>query len=110
MESCVVRRNKRINIASIARTPKGTSVTWATLRATSGASQSTANGVGLVQATCNGNTSQQWVTEAMGSGYFRVKSRFSGLCMDVNAASTADGASVIQWACGTGTNQQWKNF
>ena len=72
------------------------------------ASQSTANGTALVQASCNSNTSQQWVKEDMGSGYFRIKSRFSGLCVDVNGASTTDGASVIQWACGTGNNQQWK--
>ena len=48
-------------------------------------------------------------TEDMGSGYFRIKSRFSNLCVDVNAASTTDGASIIQWACGSGNNQQWKN-
>jgi hypothetical protein len=45
MESCVVRRNKRINIASIARTPKGTNAACVILRATSGAIQSAASAV-----------------------------------------------------------------
>lgn len=64
--------------------------------------------VAVVQAPCGAGTSQQWVRENTDSGYFRLKSRYSGLCVDVNRANTADGATLIQYACGSGTNQQWR--
>jgi hypothetical protein len=43
----------------------------------------------------------------MGAGWYRLKSRYSGKCVDVNAASLANGASLIQYTCHTKNNQQW---
>jgi hypothetical protein len=62
-----------------------------------------------VQAACGPGTSQQWAKENAVGGYFRLKSRYSGLCIDVNRASTADGAALIQYTCGSNTNQQWRH-
>jgi hypothetical protein len=73
------------------------------------ASQSTANAVAVVQAPCGAGNSQQWVKEWTESGYFRLKSRYSGLCVDVNAAGSANGATLIQWTCGSANNQQWRH-
>lgn len=71
------------------------------------ASQSTAYGVGIVQAKCSAAISQQWASEDMGDGWLRLKSRHSGLCLDVNGAKKADSTPVIQYACSTAANQQW---
>ena len=44
----------------------------------------------------------------MGSGYYQLKARHSGKCLDVYGRSTADGANMIQWTCNSSnTNQQF---
>jgi len=67
-----------------------------------------ANGLRIVQWTCNSGLNQQWRFEDAGGGYFRIIAEHSGRCMDVNGASTADSAVALQYDCGSGTNQQWQ--
>jgi hypothetical protein len=68
-----------------------------------------ANGLTVVQWTCNSGLNQQWRFEDAGSGYFRVIAEHSGRCLDVASGSTADSASVLQYDCGSGANQQWQH-
>jgi arabinan endo-1,5-alpha-L-arabinosidase len=43
----------------------------------------------------------------VGSGYFNVTNRLSGMVLDVQAKSTADNAQIIQYTSNGGSNQKW---
>jgi hypothetical protein len=42
------------------------------------------------------------------NGYYELRTRGSGKCMDVHNWLTADGSKVVQWTCTAGDNQKWK--
>ncbi|WPB82683.1 RICIN domain-containing protein [Archangium violaceum] len=46
--------------------------------------------------------------ESTGDGYFTVRARHSGKCMDVGGASTAAGANVLQYTCNGSNNQRFR--
>lgn len=85
------------------------------------AQQSAAPGVGLVQNTCNGSTSQQWVIDppwqstSIGGGnsvatvrtWRHIKNQFSGLCID-NVSPGGDYTPAQQWTCISQNNQLWR--
>jgi arabinan endo-1,5-alpha-L-arabinosidase len=50
---------------------------------------------------------QQWSFSSVGSGYFNVTNRLSGMVLDVQAKSTADNAQIIQYTSNGGSNQKW---
>ncbi|GAB3831307.1 family 43 glycosylhydrolase [Dactylosporangium cerinum] len=64
----------------------------------------------LVQATCNGATSQNFtfVPVANTTGTYTVNTLTSGSCIDVTGRSTADNATIIQYTCNGQTNQQFR--
>jgi hypothetical protein len=68
---------------------------------------STAPGARLIQWRCSGSANQQWATDDLGNGYFRLKAAHSGQCADLASQSTATLVAVVQAACGAGTSQQW---
>jgi xyloglucan-specific exo-beta-1,4-glucanase len=68
---------------------------------------STASGARLIQWRCSGSANQQWATDDLGNGYFRLKAAHSGQCADLASQSTATHVAVVQAACGAGTSQQW---
>lgn len=47
-------------------------------------------------------------TAPVGSGYYQIKAKHSGMCLDVANYSYAHGASIVQATCGGGHNQQWR--
>lgn len=53
---------------------------------------------------------QHWTLKAVdgADGYYQIKVRHSGKCLDVRSASPNDGAQITQWTCHDGQNQQWK--
>lgn len=60
------------------------------------------------QWTDYGNENQVWFFEYVEDGYFRIRSRWSGKYLEVNAASSQDGANVQQEILAEGTHQQWR--
>ncbi|MFF5232908.1 family 43 glycosylhydrolase [Dactylosporangium sp. NPDC000521] len=64
----------------------------------------------LVQAACNGATSQNFtfVPVANATGTYTVNTLTSGSCVDVTGRSTADNATIIQYTCNGQTNQQFR--
>jgi hypothetical protein len=64
---------------------------------------------GLVDAwTSYSNTVQQWFLEYAGNGWFFIRNRFSGKCLEVADSSLVDGANIQQWDKDGGANQQWR--
>ncbi|MDG9668684.1 RICIN domain-containing protein [Hahella sp. CR1] len=41
-------------------------------------------------------------------GVYQIKSKKSGLCLDVWSGSTQQAARIVQWQCHDGNNQRWK--
>ncbi|TFH52534.1 MAG: hypothetical protein E4G89_01470 [Methanothrix sp.] len=41
-------------------------------------------------------------------GYYRIKAKHSGKCLDVTGSSQENGAEIIQWPCHSGNNQKFK--
>ncbi|GIH24237.1 hypothetical protein Aph01nite_25470 [Acrocarpospora phusangensis] len=66
----------------------------------------TADGVQLVQYTCNNGTPQRFGLTAQGSGY-RLTAAVSGRCLGVVDASTSAGKAVVQQSCTGATSQTW---
>ncbi len=64
----------------------------------SGGSGATGDGVKVNLWTYLSGTNQQWLPEAVGSGY-RFRARHSAKCLDVPGASTADAIQLQQWTC-----------
>ena len=44
----------------------------------------------------------------LGTGYFYIINRNSGLVLDIEAKSLVDGGLNIQWTDNGGVNQQWQ--
>ena len=87
--------------------------------ATAGAS--TEAGAGIVQATPNASTDQQWqllggstgagtgtgADSGAATGYDELRNVASGLVLDVPASSGTEGVQLDQWSANGGENQQW---
>ena len=69
-------------------------------------------GVDMIQWEDNGGENQQWKLEkaekANSDKVKCIKSRCSGLVLDVLEASREDGARVVQWGLYGEKNQQWE--
>ena len=66
----------------------------------------------VVEASVGGSgrgAVHRWLVSfwAATGGYFNLKARHSGKCLDVVNANTADGADIQHYTCNGGTNQQW---
>ncbi|KAF3469747.1 pectate lyase [Streptomyces sp. Tu 3180] len=70
-------------------------------------SGSTADGVQLALAACDGGADQSWELAGSGDG-FTVRSSATGLCVGVRGDSASAGKAVQQQRCGTGPSQVWK--
>ncbi|MGW7209718.1 RICIN domain-containing protein [Streptomyces sp. NPDC054837] len=71
---------------------------------------STANGVGVIQWGCSGNSEQQWQLESVAGGNgdrYLVRNLNSNKCLAMPNASTANGTQAIQWTCDGGSEQIW---
>ncbi|WP_416985918.1 RICIN domain-containing protein [Streptomyces sp. T028] len=71
---------------------------------------SKANGVGLIQWTCTGNSEQQWQLEWVEGGNgdrYVIRNQNSDKCLAIPNASTANGTQAIQWPCDGGSEQVW---
>ncbi len=66
----------------------------------------TENATNVTQETCTGATDQQWTATSSG-GYWTLKARTTGECLDVNGASADNSAAIITYSCSGATNQQW---
>lgn len=66
-----------------------------------------ANGARIVQGYFNGTADQIWVITRGSDGFYTLKPKNSGKCLDVSSASKADGAAVQQYSCWGGANQHW---
>lgn len=100
------------NVSNFAVFPLSVGTTYALMAKHSGKCAmvnggATNDGAQIVQYTYSGDTSQQWVLESAGNGFYKFKNVKTGKYMDINGATVADGANVIQWASGTGQNQQF---
>jgi galactose oxidase len=73
------------------------------------AGSSTANGAGIIQTPCAGQSSAIWTFAPAGSGY-HVISQNSGQCLNVPGNSSRVGTQLIQWPCQSASklNDQWK--
>jgi hypothetical protein len=61
------------------------------------------------QWACNPkNVNQQYEVIKLNDIDVRLKSKKSGLCLDVSGASKNNGAKVVQWTCGNQANQKWR--
>ncbi|GAA2549639.1 hypothetical protein GCM10010398_41060 [Streptomyces fimbriatus] len=70
-------------------------------------SGSTADGVRLALAACDGGADQNWELTDSGDG-FTVKSSATGLCVGVKDDSASIGKAVQQQSCDGGPSQVWK--
>ncbi|MGW0881730.1 RICIN domain-containing protein [Streptomyces sp. NPDC002671] len=71
---------------------------------------STANGTGLIQWTCTGDSEQQWQLEPVEGGAgdrYLVRNLNSGKCLAMSNSSTVNGTQAIQWTCNGGSEQIW---
>jgi len=55
-----------------------------------------------------GGANQQWFFEYAGSGFFRIRNRWSGLYLAVSGNSISNGAQIIQSGSASGAYQQWR--
>ena len=46
--------------------------------------------------------------EYAGDGWFRIRNRWSGQCLDIASSSTANGGNVVQWTANGGNSQLWR--
>jgi hypothetical protein len=67
-----------------------------------------ANGGNVMQWDNVQGVNQHWFFEYAGNGYFYIRSRWSGLYLEVASASTGNGANIQQWSGLNGTHQQWR--
>lgn len=64
------------------------------------------DGATIGQWTCNGASNQSWDFDEVGSDIYRIRSQFSGKCMDVAWGNYEPGARVIQYTCVDGAPEQ----
>lgn len=77
-----------------------------TARAVGVPSASLQNGVGLV-IWDRGAPDHQWAFISDGNGFFSIRNRATGKCMEDLNFSMSDGGQVAQWDCWGGDNQKW---
>lgn len=67
-------------------------------------------GANVMQWPAGGGENQSWFLEYAGNGYFYIRSRWSGLYLEVSGASTANGANIQQWTFWSPNpnHQQWR--
>jgi CotH kinase protein/Ricin-type beta-trefoil lectin domain-like/HYR domain/Chitobiase/beta-hexosaminidase C-terminal domain/PA14 domain/Secretion system C-terminal sorting domain/Divergent InlB B-repeat domain len=70
-------------------------------------SNSTANGVRVVQRTYDGSLNHIWRILGVGSGFYKLSAAHSGKSLDVSGVSQANGAILQQYQYGAQANQQW---
>jgi hypothetical protein len=68
----------------------------------------TEDGAEIRQWTSNGLENQLWKIEAIGDGYYRITSKYSGKAMDTEGQSQQDGARVYQWTWDGRNSQCWQ--
>jgi hypothetical protein len=66
------------------------------------------DGNAIIQYGTGGNAVEHWYFEYAGNGYFYIRNRWSGKCLDVSGTSTANGASIVQWSGLNRNSQQWR--
>lgn len=66
----------------------------------------TANGSPVGQSVGHGGSNQQWLTESLGSGQYRLTGVGSGRVLDIGQASTSDNAAAIISTWNGGNNQR----
>jgi hypothetical protein len=71
------------------------------------ASESTSNGVTIVQKPWTAADTQQWVARDTGDGSYRLENKGSGKVVDVESWSAEQGGDVHQWSYVGGANQRW---
>lgn len=69
---------------------------------------SRANGIGIIQYTCNRTTNQVWKINEGPAGYYTIRAKHSGKCLDVSRSSAENGAEILQFECYYTYNQQWE--
>jgi hypothetical protein len=67
---------------------------------------STSPGSTLVQWACHGGINQDFQLVGTPDGFYQLKPRVSGLCLD--SGSAANGTRVLQQTCGGASSQKWK--
>jgi hypothetical protein len=70
-------------------------------------SNSTANGVKVVQRTYNGSLNHIWRIVGVDNGFYKLSAAHSGKVLDVSGVSQANGAVLHQWEYVGQANQQW---
>ena len=50
----------------------------------------------------------EWCFVDVGDGYYQLRSRSSGMMIDVADEVTDDGGNIIQWPDNGEDNQQWR--
>jgi len=69
---------------------------------------SLSNGGGLITWTDTKGGNQQWYLEYASDGWFYIRNRHSGKCLDVSGSSVANTASLNHWDFLGRTSQQWR--
>lgn len=69
---------------------------------------SLSNGGGLVTWDDVKGANQQWYLEYASDGWFYIRNRHSGKCLDVSGSSTANTAVLNHWDYLGRTSQQWR--
>jgi hypothetical protein len=64
------------------------------------------DGTKIIQWNCHGGDNQKWLFVSDGNGYYQIKAKHSGKCVDESL--TDNGATVSQYGCHNGGNQKWQ--
>jgi len=71
-------------------------------------------GLGLDQWKCVAQSNEWWYLDYAltwyGVDYFRIRSAYSGQCMNVSGGSVNNGARVIQYRCGSYANEYFRLY
>jgi Ricin-type beta-trefoil lectin domain len=67
---------------------------------------SSAQGVAIVQQTCNGSAAQQWTVSNVNSTRVHLMNRSSHMCLDARGGAT-NGTPIQQWTCNKISNENW---
>jgi Ricin-type beta-trefoil lectin domain-like len=67
---------------------------------------SSAQGVAIVQQTCNGSAAQQWTVTNVNSTRVHLVNRSSHMCLDARGGAT-NGTPIQQWTCNQISNENW---
>ena len=62
----------------------------------------------VIQGACTSGDEELWAETDMGSGYYTLRVRLTGLCLDVAEARMNAGAEVVQYTCFNALNQQFR--